>query len=221
MFAVKGQINPPCVITDDAIGPQTNWQAIFGNDRPVQIEIGPGKAAVLMQLARLFPDHNFLGIEWASAFSRLAARRITHWQIDNIKILRTDAREFIIDRVGPDSVRAVHIYFPDPWPKKRHANRRLFIGDFCRALHRVLIPGGNALAATDHPDYAEQIRDTLLAVDGFAESDPHELAGTSLEHIESNYQAKFVKQGRSIFRIAVEKAVMQQAGNWETDHGHG
>ena len=205
MIRVSGRINEQVLITDEAIGPRANWREIFGNDRPVQIEIGPGKGTVLLHLARVFANHNFLGIEWARAFYRYAGRRMTYWNVDNVRMLRTDAREFVVDRVGSQSLLAVHAYFPDPWPKKRHQKRRLFIPEFCAALGRVLVPGGKVLFATDHEEYFARSRENLLAVKTFRESDPNELAGRSLEGIESNYQAKFAKEGRTIYRLAVEK----------------
>jgi len=208
LFKVKGEIVRSCegaLVTDDRVGRQADWRAIFGNDRPVQIEIGPGKGTALIHLAELFAGHNFLGIEWANAFYRRTARRMTYWGISNVKMLRTDAREFIIDRVAPASVFAVHIYFPDPWPKHRHAGRRLFIPEFCRALVRVLVPGGKALVATDHDAYFTQIRNTLGTIDRLGESDPFVLGDRCLRAMRGNYEAKFLGAGRRVFRIAVEK----------------
>jgi len=205
LFRVTGEIGRRCVVTDEQIGRQASWRAAFGNDRPVQIEIGPGKGTVLLQLAELFTEHNFLGIEWANAFCRSTARRVTYWQVPNVKMLRTDAREFIIDRLPADSVLAVHVYFPDPWHKKRHVKRRLFIPEFCRAIGRVLLAGGKVLVATDHEEYFAAIRENLSVVDELTEGDPQSLAGKSLEEIQGNYEAKFAKLGRRIFRLAAEK----------------
>lgn len=192
-------------ISDRRIGRAADWQAVFGNDRPVQIEIGPGKGTVLLQLAQIFPEHNLLGIEWAAEFYRHAARRSRFWKAGNVKLLRTDAREFLIDRVPTASVLAVHAYFADPWPKSRHAGRRLFIPEFCRAAARVLKPGGKVFAATDHQPYGEEIHANLSAVPQLREADHRVLEGRSLETLESNYEAKFVKEGRKISRMAFER----------------
>lgn len=202
---VGGQVDSDFCVTDADIGAQVDWAEVFGNDRPVQIEIGPGKGTTLMQLAELFGEHNFLGIEWASKFFRYAGRRMKFWRIGNVKMMRTDAREFVMDRVPDQSIFALHAYFPDPWPKKRHHKRRLFVPQFCQTLTRVLVPGGRVLVATDHQEYFTQIRQNLSAVEGLQESDPKLLAGKSLEAISSNYEAKYVKAGRKIYRVAMEK----------------
>jgi tRNA (guanine-N7-)-methyltransferase len=205
LTAAAGEIRQKLLITDEQIGPQADWPAVFGNDRPVQIEIGSGRGTTLMLLAKLFDQHNFLGIEWAREFYNYAARRIAYWKIDNVRMLRTDAREFIIDRVPTASVSAIHAYFPDPWPKERHHKRRLFMDEFCRNAARVLIAGGKILVATDHEEYFGQIRKTLLAVPALREGDADVLHGVSLAGLTSNYEAKFLKAGRNVFRLAAEK----------------
>jgi len=193
-------------LLDDAeVGPRANWQAIFGNSRPVQVEIGPGKGTTLLQLARLFPQHNFLGLEWARQFCRNCARRARFWSLTNIKMLRADAREFIIDRVPTESILAVHVYFPDPWPKKRHHKRRLFIPELCHALARTVTRGGKVIVATDHEEYFGWIADKLLSTEVFQESSPNLLLDKDLTSVTSNYERKFRQTGRKIFRLAVEK----------------
>ncbi len=195
------------LVTDDQIGRQVNWRELFGNDNPVQIEIGTGKATTLLELARLFPEHNFLGIEWTNEYCRYGARRMKHWGFKNVRMLRTDAREFVIDRIAAETVLAVHVYFPDPWRKARHYNRRLFIGEFCDALARVLVPKGQVHTATDHENYGQWIREKLSAVDIFDEIDRTTLDGVSLASLSSNYEAKFEKEGRAFYRMAVRKNV--------------
>ncbi len=116
--------------------------------RPIELEIGSGKGTFLAQHALLYPEVDFLGIEWAKAFWRYAADRARRRRFDNVRLLRCDADMFIRHYV-PDSVfQQVHIYFPDPWPKKRHHKRRLVQADFLRQLHRVMIPAETNPAAS-------------------------------------------------------------------------
>lgn len=129
---------------------------------PLEIEIGSGKGTFLAQQAPQRPQANFLGIEWAGEFFRYAADRIRRHAIANVRLLHADAIEFIHFRC-PDAIAAViHLYFPDPWPKKRHHKRRLIQAPLVALLASRLAPGGYLHCATDWQPYAEQ----MLAVLG-------------------------------------------------------
>jgi tRNA (guanine-N7-)-methyltransferase len=117
-------------------------------------------------------------------------------------MLRTDARDLVMYKLKSESIQTFHIYFPDPWPKRRHHRRRLFIPEFCAAVARVLVPGGTVYAASDHEEYFRQIEANLLAVPNFTRREFDSPAGND---VLSNYEAKFVKEGRSIYRISVKK----------------
>src|SRR5262245_10534795 len=102
-----------------------SWSRLFGNDRRVELEIGIGKGTFLLRRAKQCPDRNFLGIEWAGEFYRFALDRMERWRMTNVRVLRTDARDFV-ERICPRaSLSVLHIYHPDPWPKRRHNKRRL------------------------------------------------------------------------------------------------
>jgi tRNA (guanine-N7-)-methyltransferase len=127
-----------------------------GTGRPIELEIGSGKGTFLVQHAKLYPDVDYLGIEWAKAFWRYAADRARRHGLDNVRLLRCDAAVYVRHYVPDATFRQVHIYFPDPWPKKRHNKRRLIQADFLRELHRVLIPAPGSqqvtsVAASDTP----------------------------------------------------------------------
>ncbi len=190
------------IVLPEQLGERVDFAAVFGNDKPVEIEIGTGRGTLLVYLAKDAPDHNFLGIEWASKFYRYCADRIRRWNLTNAKMLRTDARELVMRNFPPESVHAFHIYFPDPWPKKRHHRRRLFIPEFCQALVRVLVPGGKVYAASDHKEYFDQIETNLLATPGLERCEFDSPEGNS---ILTNYEAKFIEEGRSIYRVAVKR----------------
>jgi len=196
------------ILTDQQIGPIIDWATAFGNDRPVQIEIGPGKGAFLLKMARAHREMNFLGIEWANEFFKYCADRMRRWGISNVRILRTDARDFIIRRTPADSVLAIHVYYPDPWPKKKHHKRRLFIPPFCQAVGRVLIPGGRIAVATDHEPYFQQIKENLSAVPNLQVADfPDDRFGAEGSFVQTNYERKWLAQGKQLYRIAMTKRV--------------
>jgi len=176
-----------------------NWSEFFGNDNPVEIEIGTGTGRFLSVEALNRPEVNFLGIEAASTWARNAARRILKKEIPNVKILSSEAARFLRDCVPDESVAAVHIYFPDPWPKRRHAKRRLLCTDFVDDLVRILISGGRIEFATDIKGY-------FIHVQGLLDSRPElrQRIGRG-GATRSGYAKKFLDVGRPIFQTSFEK----------------
>ncbi len=107
-----------------------DWNQLFGNSRPVEIEIGCGRGMFIIKRALENPQINFLGIEKSARFFRMLAERVVKSGAHNIRLLRTEAAYLMKKFVPANSVQAVHVYFPDPWPKKRHRKRRLVNGLF-------------------------------------------------------------------------------------------
>ena len=180
---------------------------IFGRPGPVHIEIGSGKGTFLLGQAQAQPGDNFLGIEWARKYYRYAVDRIGRWSLTNARIIRTDAAEFMADSVPDESVDCFHIYFPDPWPKKRHHKRRFICPANMEHLIRCLKPAGQLRIATDHADYFEQIKMVLAArCDMLEETDFVKPAGAeSEEWVGTNFERKYIKDQRPIYTIAVRK----------------
>ncbi len=131
---------------------QTFWQEIFGNDRPVEIEIGPGTGTFLLSAAQQRPDTNFFGIEHSRGRASRLQGAIARRGYSNARVIAADAACVVASLIPPASVHAIHIYFPDPWWKRRHHRRRLFTPAFAAALARVLAPGGRLYVATDVDD---------------------------------------------------------------------
>lgn len=180
---------------------------IFGRHGPVHIEIGSGKGTFLLHQAKAQPNDNFLGIEWANRYYRYIVDRIGRWGLTNVRIIRTDAADFIAESVPNGSVDCFHIYFPDPWPKKRHHKRRFICPANLEHLIRGLKAGGQLRIATDHADYFEQIKKVIAA-----ESDKLEKvefirpAGAEMgEWAGTNFERKYIKDQRSIYTLAVQK----------------
>lgn len=180
---------------------------IFGRSGPLHIEIGAGKGTFLFGQAMAQPGDNFLGIERARKYYRYAVDRIGRWGVTNVRIIRTDAAGFIADSVPDDSVDCFHIYFPDPWPKKRHHKRRFICPANMEHLIRCLKKAGQLHIATDHADYFEQIKLVLAAKsDALEEIDFIKPAGAeSGEWTGTNFERKYIKDQRPIYTIAVRK----------------
>ncbi len=120
--------------------------------RPFEIEIGSGKGTFLVGEAGANPDVNYLGMEWAGEFYAYAADRLRRHGYRNVRMLRTDATEFIRWRCPSGIVRVIHLYFSDPWPKSRHHKNRVVQHRFLAEAWRVLVPGGELRVVTDHAE---------------------------------------------------------------------
>ncbi|HVO25208.1 MAG TPA: hypothetical protein VMW56_16430 [Candidatus Margulisiibacteriota bacterium] len=128
------------------------WRFIFDNSDPVEIEIGPGTGTFLLAAAVRAPHTNFFAIEHSrSRATRLAAALEAHG-LRNARVLAADAACIITSLLPPAAVAAYHIYFPDPWWKRRHQRRRLFTPALAAGLQRTLVPGGQIHLATDVTD---------------------------------------------------------------------
>ena len=198
-----GKWDPSGVLLEEstAAGP-VDLGAIFGNRRPVEMEIGTGKGTFLLARAAARPEVNFLGIEWARAYCRYAADRVRRAGLQNVRLLRTDARHFLKVCLPAGCLWRVHIYFPDPWPKRKHHRRRLIQPAFLNELRRTLRPGGQLLIVTDHLDYFRHIQAVLLAGRGFAMVPFPEMADAEGELVGTNFERKYIAQGRLFYKLA-------------------
>jgi tRNA (guanine-N7-)-methyltransferase len=186
-----------------------DFKDIFGRKAPVHIEVGSGKGTFLVSEARENPENNYLGIEWANRYYKLAVDRIGRWAIDNVRIMRTDAAIFFAEHIPDNSVSWFHIYFPDPWPKARHNKRRLICTANVQQIIRCLEPGGVLNLATDHADYFEQMEDVLNAEfeKGTLKQIPFTRAAGAKdgETVGTNFERKYIVEGRKINTIAAKK----------------
>ncbi len=198
---------PGVSLKSEDLDGKINFPRLFGRSGSVHIEIGTGKGAFLLNQARAEPGDNFLGIEWARKYYRHAVDRIGRWGLTNVRIIRTDAAAFIADFVPDDSVSCFHIYFPDPWPKKRHHKRRFLCTANMEHLIRCLKVGGQLRIATDHADYFEQIKTVVAArSDILEEIDFLPTAGADTgEWVGTNFERKYLKDQRPIHTLAAKK----------------
>ncbi|MBN2447001.1 MAG: tRNA (guanosine(46)-N7)-methyltransferase TrmB [Phycisphaerae bacterium] len=194
------------IIVEQAELKDLSWSRLFGNEHAVELEIGTGKAGFLLRRAQAHPDTNFLGIEWANKFYKYAADRMARWGMANVRMLRTDADYFIKVVCPRESLSVLHVYHPDPWPKKRHHKRRLIQKQFVDAAVACLIPGGRWAVQTDHAEYFNAIRPLLLEhpeLDEVAFDDP--VFGVAEARIATNFEIKYLREGRDLYQIAVRR----------------
>jgi len=173
----------------------------------LDLEIGSGKGTFLVQQAGLEPGVDFLGIEWSKKFWRLAADRARRHALGNVRLLWADATVFVRNFVAEETLRRVHIYFPDPWPKARHHKRRSVQAPFLRELHRVLRPGGEVRLATDHAEYFAWMEDHAAQVEDLFERRPFERPASAGEGelVGTNFERKYIAEGRSFQAMVLVK----------------
>jgi len=152
-----------------------DYATVFGRTAPVVLEIGCGMGETTAEIAAAQPATDFLGVEVHGPGVGALLNRIDAADLTNLRIVRHDAVEVVRDMIPHDSLAGVHVYFPDPWPKKRHHKRRLLQPPFIRSLAQRIAPGGYVHVATDWAEYADAVLAALLAepllantVDGFA-----------------------------------------------------
>lgn len=173
--------------------------AWFASPGPLELEIGCGKGRFLLHRARSRPDVRLIGIEWANKICRYAADRMARWGVDNVRILRTDASVFVQTNLPEACLTALHVYHPDPWPKKRHHKRRLLQAAFFAAVARVLRRDGQVFVATDWANYAEDVAalvETLPAWRNLA--GPGRTAPRNKARILTKFERRALREGRTV-----------------------
>jgi tRNA (guanine-N7-)-methyltransferase len=182
------------------------WPTLFGNDHPVEIEIGTGKGTFLIEQSRQHPETNFLGIEWARWFWRYTSDRLRRAHLTNVHTVRAEAGFFLREFVPPATISVLHIYFPDPWPKARHHKRRLIQPSFIPLVVSALKPGGRLQIVTDHAEYFGQIETVLQA--SLLEVIDYNRPGTAAdgEFVGTNFERKYARESRPFHAIAAQRS---------------
>jgi tRNA (guanine-N7-)-methyltransferase len=155
-----------------ATGGPADLRQLFGREAPVIVEIGFGNGEATWRMARNEPGHNFIGIEVHPPGVGHLLQALEARQIGNLRIAKADAVQFIEARLPDRSLAGVRIWFPDPWPKKRHHKRRIIQPEFVSLLGRKMAPGSILHLATDWQPYAEHILEVLSRSGGFENQSP-------------------------------------------------
>jgi len=167
-----------------ALSRPTDWRTVFANDRPLEVEIGFGNGEYLERLSLENPRTNFIGFEQYCERIHRTLRKLSRTGLDNVRVLRLDARAGFERYISPKTVSFIHCLYPPPWPKKSDIKHRLFTGDFLKLVNSRLIDGGVLKIVTDHHPYIdwvkENIRDTGFVVE--------------FKKIKADYGTKFEKK---------------------------
>ena len=178
-------------------------ERVFGRPCPLELEIGAGKGRFLLDWAEAHPERGFVAVERARKYLTLAAVRAARRGLGNVRLIHTTAEDLLFRCLAAGSVACVHVYFPDPWPKKRHHKRRLFNATNVGRIADVLVPGGMLRVKTDHAGYAEVIGE-LLAAEPLLERVEEEAAFAGVP--PTSFEVKYEKESRPAFRWAFRRA---------------
>ncbi len=189
---------------DGPLDPHT----LFPTTKPsLELEIGSGKGTFLVQQASIQPDTNFLGIEWAGEFYRYAADRMRRHQLQNVRMLHGDATDFIRFWCADACLSVVHLYYSDPWPKKRHHKRRVLQSSSLDHLHRILKPEGQIHLVTDHFDlwaWYEALALEKQEIFAREEFRPPESADRG-EMVGTNFERKYQAEERAVRAMTLRR----------------
>lgn len=174
---------------------------MFPVKAPLEIDIGSGKGRFLLARAAAHPDVNFLGIERMLVRIRKVGKKVGRLNLTNVRLLRIEASYALQYLLPPECVTTFYMFFPDPWPKRRHHKRRTFRDSFIDMIHKTLVPGGSINIATDHLEYFREIHALLAADRRFAEQP----AFVPRDEERTDFELLFMSQNLEIGRCSFKK----------------
>jgi tRNA (guanine-N7-)-methyltransferase len=193
--------SPSLIYRPDSYFECLDLSRLFASNRPLVIELGSGDGSFLVEYARLHPDKNFLGVERLLGRLRKIDRKGLRAGLTNLRLIRIEASYLIQYLIPAESVVALHIYFPDPWPKRKHRKHRLINPSFAGLVSKVLLPGGDIYLRTDDGDYFAQVQQVFGANEMFRPVPTPDLLAAITTDFERGFQAR----GIPTLRVAYQR----------------
>ncbi len=182
---------------------------LFGRSAPLELDVGSGKGLFLCQAAAAFPDRDFLGVELAVKYAQYSAAQLAKRHLPNAKVIQGDALRLFAEWLPDGLLTAVHIYFPDPWWKKRHKKRRIMRESFLRDVERVLEPGGRLHFWTDVQEYFETSLELLARCTRLEGPLPESTSqGSEPFEYRTHFERRNRLQGAAIYRAVFRKSTL-------------
>jgi tRNA (guanine-N7-)-methyltransferase len=179
---------------------------LFAKAQPLEVELGSGDSTFLVEYAQRHPEHNFLGVERLLGRMRKLDRKGRRAALTNLRGVRIESSYFLEYLLPPHSATALHVYFPDPWPKRKHRRHRLINERFPELGRQALLPGGTVYLRTDDQSYFEQMVGVFSASPLFRPVEtPVELSAL-LTDFERDFQARGIATLRAAYRAASEES---------------
>lgn len=205
MSTVANQ-SPTLIFRPDTIVDRLSWERVFPVAQPVEVELGSGDGSFMAQWAQQHPTLNFLGVERLLGRLKKLDRRGQRAGLKNLRLIRLEASYLLQYLIPAKSISALHIYFPDPWPKRKHRDRRLINEAFTRQAEQALAPGGIVWLRTDNVDYFEQMVASFQAAPRFTPiPTPEDLAATTTD-FERHFNAQGIPTQRAGYQLVATSA---------------
>lgn len=171
-------------------------------ERPLEVDLGCGDGTFLMEMAREYPEREFLGVERLLGRVRKVCKKITRRHLENARVLRLDSR-YVVEWLLPEaSVSRLHLLCPDPWPKLRHNRRRVMQLEFLEAVRRALVPGGEFLFMTDHEEYFQWAVEKVAV---FGKFESLEWTEDTFFYPKTDFQKQWESEGKCMWRLRCKK----------------
>ena len=182
------------------------WNHVFGNEKPIQIEIGMGKGQFILNMAKAHPEINFIGIERYSSVLLRGLQKRAELELSNIYFMRIDALE-LADVFAEDEVERIYLNFSDPWPKDRHAKRRLTSPDFMKVYDQVLAKDGRVEFKTDNQDLFTYSLEAIPEAGWTIEASTRDLHHSDMAegNVMTEYETKFSAMGNPICKLIASR----------------
>ncbi|WP_018971149.1 tRNA (guanosine(46)-N7)-methyltransferase TrmB [Rubritalea marina] len=192
----------PCEFMPDDYFARLEPHSIFGNDKPLEIDLGCGDGSFTIAMAQHHPDRNFLAVERLLGRVKKVCRKAQQHGLDNCKVLRLEST-YVIEWLFPEnSIDRLHLLCPDPWPKARHHKNRLIQQGFLASLFKALKPGGEFCFKTDHPEYFEW---TLEEMETFQKFDKLDWPEDAFYYPKTDFQIQWEAEGKVVERARYRK----------------
>jgi tRNA (guanine-N7-)-methyltransferase len=192
-------INSPNFIPDRTPEKPLDWPEIFGNNNPLALEIGCGIGHFILEHAIKQPEINFLAIDIYNKGCLKTCAKVDEAGLKNVRVMRVEARWLLEKGLHPESLTAVYINCPDPWPKKRHRGRRLVNQEFLLTLAQFLEPGGSFFFSTDFDNYAEDVAGQIRDLTGYRNMLQQDWTYHLHGYPISKYMQRFLDKGQQIY----------------------
>ncbi len=192
---------PDIVVPDDAILREEPLPGQFAKGNPLEVDVGSGKGRFILARAAEHPDVNYWGIERQYGRVYRTAKKAHKLGLQNVRLARVEAVNGITTLLPDHSITTFYIFFPDPWPKRRHHRRRLICPPFMDLLDRKLIDNGCVHFATDHQDYAEVVTRCFAEDERFESIEPFQ----PTEAERTDFELVFAGQSKPISRLSIRK----------------
>lgn len=181
-----------------------DFSSIFFTSKNIVFEVGSGKGDFIVMMAKKHPENNYLAIEKVKTVAGMLTRKIMEQELENIRVFPNDVA-ILFDEIKQGFVHAIYLNFVDPWPKKKHAKRRLTFITFLEQYYRVLKDGGYLYFKSDNDGLYEFSKEELQKTKFKIISDEEDYAFDENEDAMTEYEAKFRNKGQKIHRIVIQK----------------